>query len=198
MTGADELIQQSARMSAQARQVLEDTQALEIWRQAGATANLVGSLRTGLMMTRRDIDIHVYSSPFTVEASFAAMARLAANPSVKRVEFLNSMDTGEMCLEWHAWCLDRQGEMWQLDIIHIMDQSPYAGYFEQVADRIVEALTPGTRLAILAIKRDMPPDAGAMGIEVYKAVIEDGVRDLEGFLDWKRSRPATEILRWMP
>lgn len=65
--------------------------------------NLVGSLRTGLLMKHRDIDFHIYSSPLNLTDSFQAMARLAENPSIKRIECANLLHTAEACIEWHAW-----------------------------------------------------------------------------------------------
>ena len=61
----------------------------------GAEPHLVGSLRTGLLMTHRDIDFHIYSSPLRVADSFAAMARLAENSRIRRIEYGNLLDTSE-------------------------------------------------------------------------------------------------------
>lgn len=65
-------------------QVIKNTNLIQIWENAGARINLVGSLSTGLLMKHRDIDFHIYSSPLTLTDSFLAMARLAENPSVKK------------------------------------------------------------------------------------------------------------------
>ena len=46
-----------------AREVIRDSRLEEAWRSVGAEPNLVGSLRTGLLMKHRDIDFHIYSSP---------------------------------------------------------------------------------------------------------------------------------------
>lgn len=56
----------------------------------------------GLFMKHRDIDFHIYSASITPADSFAAMAKLAANPAIKRIEYGNLLDTEEQCLEWHA------------------------------------------------------------------------------------------------
>ena len=42
-------------------QVIKNTNIIQIWEDAGAKINLVGSLRTGLLMKHRDIDFHIYS-----------------------------------------------------------------------------------------------------------------------------------------
>lgn len=84
-------------------QVIKNTNIIQIWEDAGAKINLVGSLRTGLLMKHRDIDFHIYSSPLNLTDSFQAMARLAENPSIKRIECANLLHTAEACIEWHAW-----------------------------------------------------------------------------------------------
>ncbi len=80
-------------------QVIKNTNIIQIWEDAGAKINLVGSLRTGLLMKHRDIDFHIYSSPLNLTDSFQAMARLAENPSIKRIECANLLHTAEACIE---------------------------------------------------------------------------------------------------
>lgn len=146
----------AARNTEKARRIIRDTGIIDIWESAGAEINLVGSLRTGLLVKHRDIDFHIYSAVLRPEDDFAALAKLAANPAVKRIEYGNSLATEERCLEWHAWYEDQEGELWQLDMIHIEKGSRYDGYFEEVARRISAALTDETREAILRLKWETP------------------------------------------
>lgn len=181
-----------------ANEILEETGLFRIWESVGAKPHLVGSLRTGLLMKHLDIDLHIYSDPFSLSASFAAMAELAQNRGIKRIEYANLLETEEKCLEWHAWFQDDDDRLWQIDMIHIHADSPFAGYFEKVADRIREALTPETRHAILAIKNEMPLENKANSIAIYQSVIRDGVRNYREFLEWTRNNPADGIMEWMP
>ena len=86
-----------------ARLVIEDTNIMDIWSASGIKAELVGSLRMGLMMRKLDIDMHVYSNPFSLQAGFEAITRLAQNPRIRRIEYKNLLDAEDQCLEWHAW-----------------------------------------------------------------------------------------------
>lgn len=181
-----------------AREIIRDTGLEAAWRSVGAEPNLVGSLRTGLMMTHRDIDFHIYSSPLRVADSFAAMTRLAENPRIRRIEYGNLLDAADECLEWHAWYADADEQLWQIDMIHMPRGSAWDGYFERVADRIAAVLTPETRRAILQIKYDTPDEVKIMGIEYYQAVIRDGVRTYAEFEAWRAANPVTGILEWMP
>ena len=59
----NDILEIAAANQQRAREVIRDTDLEAIWRSVGAEANLVGSLRTGLLMKHRDIDFHIYSSP---------------------------------------------------------------------------------------------------------------------------------------
>lgn len=178
--------------------VVEETQIIPIWESIGAEINLVGSLRTGLLMKHRDIDFHIYSSPLNLSDSFQAMAKLAENASVKKIECTNLLHTEEACVEWHAWYQDAEDELWQIDMIHIQKGSRYDGYFEQVAERILAVLTDETKLAILSLKYDTPETEKIMGVEYYQAVIQDGVRTYAEFEAWRKQHPVVGIVEWLP
>lgn len=178
--------------------IIKDTRIIQIWESVGAKVNLVGSLKTGLLMKHRDIDFHIYSSPLNLSDSFRAMAVLAENLSVQKIEYTNLLDTEEECIEWHAWYQDREGELWQIDMIHIREGSRYDGYFEKVAERISAVLTDEMRRAILHLKYETPEDEKIMGIEYYQAVIRDGVRSYSDFEEWRMQHPVTGVVEWMP
>lgn len=192
-----DIMETATRNQERAKAIIRQTGIMDIWASIGARVNLVGSLRTGLLMKHRDIDLHVYSDPLTLKDSFAAMAQLAENPAIQRIECVNLMPTEEQCIEWHA-LYNENGEEWQLDIIHIQKGSEYDGYFELVADRIRNALTPETKLAILNLKNQTPDHEKIMGIEYCQAVIQDGVRTYQEFMQWRAAHPAAGIVRWMP
>ena len=194
----NDILEIAAANQQRAREVIRDTDLEAIWRSVGAEANLVGSLRTGLLMKHRDIDFHIYSEPPLLPSGFAAMARIAENASVRRIECVNLLHTDEKCVEWHAWYEDRDGELWQIDMIHMPRGSAWDGYFERVADRISAVLTDETRRAVLQIKYDTPDEVKIMGIEYYQAVLRDGVRTYAEFEAWRAANPVEGILEWMP
>lgn len=68
-----------------AREIIRTLRIEAIWREAGARINLVGSLRTGLLMARRDIDFPIYSPCLGLAESFAAIERLAGNSGIRRI-----------------------------------------------------------------------------------------------------------------
>ena len=192
------ILELAKRNQQKAWEIIEDTRIVRIWEGIGAKVNLVGSLRTGLLMKHRDIDFHIYTSPLDLSASFRAMAELAENTSVKKIEYTNLLHTAEAGIEWHAWYQDMEGELWQMDMIHIQEGSRYDGYFERVAERISAVLTDEMRLAILKLKYETPDTEKIMGVEYYQAVIQDGVRSYPEFEEWRRLHPAVGVVEWMP
>lgn len=193
----EEILKRAEANQKRAREVVSDLDIVNIWGSVGAEANLVGSLRTGLLMSHFDIDFHIYSSPLLLKDSYAAMAKLAENLSVKRIESVNLLDTEEECVEWHAWCEDRQGDIWQIDMIHIRRGSFYDGYMERVADGISRILTPESKYDILKLKSDTPESVKIPGIYYYKAVLGEGIRDYASFSEWFKTQPEG-VLQWMP
>lgn len=178
--------------------IIKDTRIIQIWESIGAKVNLVGSLKTGLLMKHRDIDFHIYSSPMNLSDSFRAMTMLAENPSVRKIEYTNLLDTEEACIEWHAWYQDGEGELWQIDMIHIREGSRYDGYFEKVAERISAVLTDEMKRTILQLKYETPDDEKIMGIEYYQAVIKDRIKSYSEFEQWRSQNPVTGVIEWMP
>jgi len=194
----EDILQTAKQIQQSAWSVIEETDIINHWTAIGATINLVGSLKTGLLINHRDIDFHIYTTPFKLSDSFLAISRLAENKRIKTISYTNLLESEDKCLEWHAFYDALDGNTWQIDMIHILTDSPYAGYFEHVADRISQVLTQETREAILQIKHKIPIDQKVMPIQIYKAVIEDGIRNLEAFWRWKKQNPSEGIITWVP
>lgn len=181
-----------------AKQLVKQLDIENCWKSIGAEINLVGSLKTGLLMKHRDIDFHIYTDTLDIADSFTAISRLAQNPAVKQVTYNNLIDTDEACLEWHAWCEDTEGETWQIDMIHILKGSYYDGFFERVAQRIMETATPEMRNTILKLKYETPDDRKIFGIDYYQAVIQKGITEYAEFANWLDTRTETGINEWIP
>jgi hypothetical protein len=193
-----QIIETAERVQRKAWAVIENTKIIELWSSIGATINLVGSLKTGLLINNLDVDFHIYTNPFKLADSFSVMARLAENKRIKSINYTNLLEAEDKCIEWHAFYDDQEGNSWQIDMIHILNESIYAGYFENVAERISKVLTQETRDAILRIKSSIPINEKVMGIQIYKAVIEDGIRDFDSFLRWKERNYNNGIITWIP
>lgn len=195
-----ELLALSARNSQRAQDILNCTGLLATWQAIGATIHPVGSLRMGLLMLHRDIDLHCYTDALSPAESFRLMGQVAAHPACRRMGYVNSADTEEACLEWHLTWLDpmHRNEEWSIDLIQIRRGSRYDGYFERMADRITAVLTDESRLTILRLKYETPAEEPIAGIEYYQAVLRDGVRTWDEFAAWRRAHPMRGIVEWIP
>lgn len=202
----EEYLAVAERNLRRAQEIIAELGVEEAWKSVGGTANLVGSVRTELLMSNLDIDFHVYSGESrgtSVEAQlrdgFAAMAKIASRKGVRRIECYNFLGEEDRSFDWHIFYADEDERTWKIDIIHIMNDSVYKGKFERVAEKISAALTPEFRKSILKIKWDgMERGVQVVGIEVYKAVIEDGVRTFDEFQEWKTEEACGGILQWEP
>lgn len=181
-----------------AKKVIAESGVIEAWCSIGAEVNPVGSMAMGLLMKHRDIDFHIYTPNLNVSESFAAMSRLAENPRIKKVTYDNLLDAEDCCLEWHAWFEDEDKNLWQLDMMHIVKGSTFDGYFERIAERIKTTITPEQRETVLRLKYETPDDVKIAGIEYYKAVLRDDIRDFAEFMKWREKNPLLGIEKWVP
>lgn len=183
--------------SKEAREVLAASGIVQAWERAGCRVNLVGSLRMGLLVSHLDIDLHVYSRGITEQMSFAVAAEIAANPDITEIKCINGLHTDEHCIAWHFF-YRHAGRTWQIDVIHIEEGSGFDGYFERMADRIVEVMTPAQRDTILRLKAETPDGEDIHGVEYYEAVIADGITTLPALRDWVSRHRQGEARYWIP
>ena len=179
-------------------QILKETGIVQTWEKAGATVNLVGSLKSGLLMKNRDIDMHIYTDKLSVAESFSVIQELAERLSLKEIHYKNLIDTEEECIEWHVLYEHTNRDTWKFDMIHIRKGSRYDGTVERVTDAITERLTPEIRKKILQLKQEIPEGIVIPGIEIYHAVFEGDVSSYEELEQWRKNHPLINSLDWLP
>jgi len=178
--------------------ILEETRIIPAWESIGAKVNIVGSLKSGLLMKSKDIDLHIYTDKLNISESFSVMQELAKRLSLKEIQYKNLIDTEEECIEWHTLYENKHKEIWKFDLIHIRKGSKYDGVVEKVTNAIIQQLTPEIRKTILEIKFDVPDDVMIPGIEIYRAVFSGGVKNYEELKQWRKTNPLTNSLDWRP
>ena len=99
-------------------------------------------------------------------------------------------------MEWHALYQDEQ--LWQIDMIRIVQGSKYAGHFERVAERILQIMSEEQKEQILMLKFETPDNLKIAGIEYYQAVLQEGITDFKEFMQWRKNRPQGAIIEWIP
>ncbi|MGI6524209.1 MAG: phosphoglycerate mutase family protein [Bdellovibrionota bacterium] len=192
------ILELSKQNQRRAYEVIEESGVFSAWQSIGAEVQIVGSLRMGLLMKHRDIDLQIYTDPLIISESFSVISKLAENPAFKEVIYRNMISPTEDYLEWHAYYLDKNNALWQLDMIHFLKGSKYYGYFENVADRIKAVLTEETKNTILRLKYETPENEKILGLEYYQAVIKDNVQTYQDFTEWRKNHNIDEIATWVP
>lgn len=194
-----QIIELSERNLSKAYRIIKELQIKEIWESLGSTCNLVGSVKNRLLLNHLDIDFHTYSEPFSITKSFQAIARICEHPGIQNATYKNLLEAEDRCLEWHLSYLDNENCCWTIDIIHIKNDSAYAGMVERITEKIGNRLTEKIREAILRIKWESThSNEKVTGIEIYQAVIEGGAYDYDTFKEWKKHHPNTYISLWEP
>lgn len=194
----EEISLQAAVNQRKAYRVMRESGIPEVWKKAGCRVNLIGSLRMGLLMNHRDIDLHVYSEGITEKSTFAIAAEMSALSGVTEITGINGLHTDEHCMAWHAKYKDSNCEIWKFDIIHIEAGTEYDGYFERMAERIVEVMTVQQRDTILQLKYETPEDEIIHGVEYYEAVIADGISTLPDMRRWVDAHRKKKPYYWIP
>ncbi len=192
-----EIFERAIANQKRARSVLSQSGIAEVWKSNGCRVNLIGSLRMGLLASHRDIDLHVYSKGVTEENSFAIAAQISKIPGVTEIKCINGLHTHERCMAWHI-SYNFDGEIWQFDVIHIEEGTYYDGFFERMAERIMEVMTPVQKETILRLKFETSTDKLYHGVEYYEAVIADGVDNMPDFEKWIVEHRKKPLYYWTP
>jgi len=177
--------------------IIDGLNILKVWESLNSTCNLVGSVKTGLVLNHLDIDFHTYSDDFSIEKSFKAIAEISKNPKIREVYYKNLLEAEDMCLEWHLTYEETSERIWTIDIIHIKNESPFAGMIENVTESIKEIMTDDLRRKILELKYECSKrNKKVAGIEIYEAVIDNNIETFEELEKWRSSRKEKSISLW--
>ena len=179
-------------------EIIQKLNVYAAWETVGATVNLIGSLKTGLLMKHLDIDFHIYTPELKLSDSFRAIEKIAENGGVEKIEYVNLLSAPDACLEWHVFYKDEDQNIWQIDMIHIVKGSRYDGFFENIAARITQNTAPEQKETILRLKYETPDSEKIAGIEYCRAVMQGGVRTYPELIKWRRENPVSGILEWLP
>ena len=192
----DDVLLRAEKRQERALSVIGRLGLLERWSCYGSPV-LVGAIRYGLMVAL-DIDMEIYSDNPKIEDGFELMSEVARLPGVWKVRFSNELEGPDQGLYWQIRYRDEEGEVWKVDNWLVSHDHPHAHWGEKFEDAMQRALTNETRRAILEIKECLLGEAGVRGIDIYRAVLEGGVRRLDEFKDWLAEHEASGIILWLP
>jgi len=186
----EELLRRQGELQAQADAVVADL-GLDVLLSALGEPVRTGSSALGLMVVP-DIDITVACPSLDADAVVDVAARLARHERVRVVQFRK--DHGRWNAEPDAYPdglylglkyragqgRDGAGPEWNADIWFVdePERQPDLGHVRALPERI----TPEARSAILMIKHSRPD---YRSFDVYRSVLDDGVRTPEDYDRWR-------------
>ncbi|MHB1295768.1 MAG: hypothetical protein ACYC4R_12320 [Anaerolineae bacterium] len=193
---SDPILERATQLCRRAHQLLDDLDLFGRWSAYGQP-ELVGALASGVVLAP-DIDMEIYADCPRIADGFAVMAGLAELPGVRKVRFANEMAGPDQGLYWGLHVVDTEGTLWKVDAWLVAHDHPNAHWAKALHDGLCRVLTDETRRAILTIKAALAGDSRARGVDIYRAVIEGGVRDAQGYLDWLATHPPEVMVSWRP
>ncbi len=191
------VIQRAQHRRQTAEAILRDLDLMSRWRQFGRPV-LVGALSFDLAVAP-DIDMEVYCPELKIEHGFEVLRECALNARVTSALFLNALNTPDQALYWQLKCRGDDGAEWKIDMWSAPEDYPLPRG-EHFVGPMQQALTPETRMAILTLKEaraagELP---GFLSIDLYRAVIDDGVRTTDQWRQWQQTHETGVLTAWKP
>jgi len=190
------LVERADQRRGRALEVVQELGLVDKWSTFGRPV-IVGAVRMGLVVDL-DIDMEVYSDDPKIEHGFQVMSQVALLPGVWKISFSNELEGPDQGLYWQIRYRDRVGEVWKVDCWLLGEDHPDAHWAEGFSDAMQKVLTDGTRGAILRIKESLLGRTKARGIDICRAVMEDGVRTPHEFTKWMGDHDTSGITHWLP
>ena len=192
----EEVLRRAEERRRRALDVIEALDLFQRWSRYGSPV-IVGAVSMGLVVAL-DIDMNIYSDNPRIEHGFEVMSELAVLSGVWKIRFSNELAGPDQGLYWQIRFRDHVGDVWKIDSWLVGWDHPHAGWGEELADAMQKALTDQTRRAILQIKEAVLGEPGVRGIDIYRAVLEGGVRHPAEFAPWMAEHKKPGITNWLP
>jgi len=191
------VLERAARRRQQAEAILRDLGLLERWARFGRPV-LVGAVSFDLAVAP-DIDLEVYCPELRIEDGFQVLTECSLNPHVTAAQFVNALATPDKALYWQLRYRTDDGTDWKIDMWSAPDDYslPRGEHFVQP---MKDALSDETREAILTLK-EARGDGGVppmLSIDLYRAVLDGGVRTPDQLGEWLQSNPVGVLTAWRP
>jgi len=192
MTPQVDLIANAEKLGSEAKKVVADLGLLELFSEV-ADPQLVGSVVYGLMYNR-DIDIHAYVAEYDINKVAALLPRLAIKKSVQKVQFSNFREHRrdqfrKQSTLPHAYYVGMRtvqpsGE-WKIDVWFARQED-----VEEYTHPQLTKLSHEQRGTILSLKEAWSTGSSyrdeVMSVDIYRAVLESGIRTAEQFEQYVR------------
>lgn len=188
MISLEEAKQLQNETKLEATQLLESTKITQLLQNFGQV-ELEGAYSYDLMV-KKDIDIRVVNDQISKEQIGRLNAQINELPNIESTRIIDETSTNRRegaPQGWYIACDARFNDhVWKLDV-WVMKEVIRDNYPEVIRDpNWIEKCSQEEKDAILLIKAQLFEEQGDYtGANVYRAVLEGGVRDLEGFKKWR-------------
>jgi len=192
-----ELVERATRRRRQAEAILDDLRLFEKWRRFGRPV-LVGAVSLDLAVAP-DIDMEVYCPELRIEHGFQVLAECVLHPRIAAASFLNALSTPDKALYWQLRYHASDGTDWKIDMWSAPEDYDLPRG-ENFVQPMLESLTEETRRAILGLKEARAEGRLPEGIsiELYRAVLDGGVRTPDDMRQWLQSNRTGVLTDWRP
>lgn len=180
-----------------AEHILQELELVERWNRVG-DCRIVGSVAHHLVVAP-DIDLEVWCPEPRIGDGFDILHACAQHPNVTKARFWNALGPPHYGLYWQLRYLHK-GEEWKIDTWSIAHT--YSGPCgTHLVEPMRAALTHDMRQVILRLKGAVFRDASleVPSIQIYRAVLDDGVRTLQELHAWLPvNKLAGVVTDWLP
>jgi hypothetical protein len=177
--------------------ILNELSLLERWRAFGRPV-VVGAVAYNLVVSP-DIDCEIYCPVLRIDDGFQVLNACACHPSVTKAYFSNHLNKPDKALYWQLHYRYTNDEIWKIDMwsAHEDYNLPRS---EDIVVPMQKVLTPASREIILTLKewRHANPAFECPSIDLYRAVLEGGVRTEEELQRWIANHPPGGLTAWRP
>ena len=181
---------------ATAESILDRLDLLARWSAVGRV-EVVGSVALDVVV-RPDIDLEIYVDTLEPRAGFDAIVAIADIAGVRRIRYLDARDLPMNGLYWKVEYEDG-GQNWTIDNWMFAGTQPGNSAGATAAIQAAIARDAGARATILRIKRSaVERGERAHGRWVYEAVLDHGIDDYSGYLEWLGDRDVWARSAWTP
>jgi hypothetical protein len=190
------LFEYSQYLQNEAAVVLESLDLLSLWQKQCGQPFLVGALAYGLALAP-DIDLEIFCSHPTIEAGFDVLKSCAVKPGCLATRFRNEMAGPDQGYYWQVQYQKERGLIWKIDMWSFHMDHPGPTSREMIAP-MGQVLNDENKKVILYLKHAIlkDPDTQCASIDLYQAVLADGVRSFEELKTWLTTHKPEKINDW--
>ena len=194
----DGVLVRATRRRAVALALIDDLELVRRWSQVGRVV-LVGAVAYDLVVSP-DIDIEVFTRGRPqIGDGFRVLAALAEHPRVTKARFTNALNAPDQGLYWQIRCRDDDAREWKVDVWTLDEDHPGPLSSDLVAP-MRDAIDDAKRAVILELKESRAAGrcSAFASIDIYRAVLEGGVRTAEELEALLGPNYSTQLTPWLP